>query len=133
MSGKPEYGKTTITGTNSTKFIHVNKRLFRHFINGCEVIFHVLTAIITTDLVVPFLSESRQSSPVRSNNYIIVGCHNLEIPAVGEELADHTLRATFAKKQGWIFFIGVKIRRINNPNQHFLVIGCGHPPLFYFS
>ncbi len=45
-------------------------------------------------------------------------------------LAQRTLRASFAIKQGRIFFIWVKVRRINHDGKHLFTIGGGHPALF---
>ena len=58
MSGKPIYGETTITGSNTTQFILVYKRFLCYGINCRKVVFHVLSAIVTTDLFEPFFTET---------------------------------------------------------------------------
>ena len=56
-----------------------------------------LATVIAANLFVPFHTESRQTATVRSNDDIIISCHNLEVPAIRPELAYRTLRTSFAE------------------------------------
>ena len=98
MSRKPVDGESSEAGTYAAQTFLIHERLFSHFIDCSEVVFHALAAIVATDGFVPFVTESRKAATVRGYNDIIVGSHDLEVPAVTPELADGALWATFAEK-----------------------------------
>ena len=120
-------------GTYTSQAIFVYIRLFCHFIDSSEIIFHTLATVVTTDLFVPFHAKSRQAATIRSNNDIIIGCHNLEIPAIRPELAYRTLRTSFTEQQSRIFLVRIKLRGIDYPCQHLFAICCFHPATFHFT
>ena len=133
MSGQPIYGESSEAGTYTSQAIFVYIRLFCHFIDSSEIIFHTLATVVTTDLLVPFHAKSRQAATIRSNNDIIIGCHNLEVPAIRPELAYRTLRTSFTEQQSRIFLVRIKLRRIDYPCQHLFAICCFHPATFHFT
>ena len=83
-----------------------------------------MTTIIGAYFLQPFHTESRQSATVRSNNDIIICCHNLQIPSIAPKLADRTLRSTFTEEKGRILLIRIEIGRINYPRKHIFSIHC---------
>ena len=133
MSGQPIYRESSEAGTYASQTIFVHIRLFCHFIDSSEVILHTLATVIATNLFVPFHTESRQTATVRSNDDIIISCHNLEVPAIRPELAYRALRTSFTEQQSRIFLVRIKLWRINHPCQHLFTICCFHPATFHFT
>ena len=82
MTCQPINRESTKAGSNATQTIFVHKRFFREFVDSREIILHTLSTVITTDFFVPFLTEARQTAAVRSDNDIIVGSHDLEVPTI---------------------------------------------------
>src|SRR5574344_1057615 len=115
VSCKPISGITAETGSYTTQTVLVHIGFLAKIVNGSQVIFHALSGIITTDFFQPFHSETGKSAAIRSDDDISVGSHDLKIPANAPELADRTLRTTFAEEQSRIFFCCIEMRRVNNP------------------
>ncbi len=65
MSGKPVHREAAEAGTYAAQTVFINKRLFCHFIDCCEIIFHALAAIIAAD---SFRSIHYQSREVRDDS-----------------------------------------------------------------
>ena len=86
-----------------------------------------MSAVVAANLFVPCVAESRQSAAVRSYDHIVVRGHEHEVPAERPELADRTLRTTFAIQQGGIFLVGIEMRGQDNPCQHLLAVRCRLP------
>ena len=98
MSGKPVNGEAAEAGAYTTQAVFVDKWFFCHFVDGCEVVFHALAAVIAADGFIPLHAEARKTAAVGGYDDIVVGSHNLEIPTIRPELAYRTLRATFAEQ-----------------------------------
>ena len=58
MSGKPVNGEAAKAGAYTTQAVFVDKRFFCHFVDGCEVVFHALAAVITADGFIPLYTEA---------------------------------------------------------------------------
>ena len=54
-----------------------------HFVDGCEIVFHALAAVIAADGFIPLHAEARKTAAVGADD-IVVGSHNLEIPAIAQ-------------------------------------------------
>ncbi len=63
---------------------------------------------------------------VGSYDYIPVGGHDHEVPAVAPELAYRLLRTSLAVEQGGIFLGRIKIGREYFPACHHFAVGCRH-------
>ena len=133
MSGEPVNGETTEAGTYTTETVFVYKRFFSHLVDSCKIILHTLTTVITTDGFIPFHSKARKSAAVGSYDDIVVGSHNLEIPAIAPELTYGALRTTFTEQEGRVFLIRVKLWRVDNPCQHLFTVCSFHPASFNLS
>ena len=79
------------------------------------------------------MAEAGQTAAVWCHDYVAVGCHDLEVPAVAPELAYGALRAAFAEEQGGVFLVWVEIGRENDPCEHVLAVGGLHPTLLYLA
>ena len=129
MTGEPIDAEAAVTGSYTAQSVFIHVRLFRHIIDGREVIFHVLTTIVAADFVVPFTAEAGHAPAVRCHNDVVVSGHHLEIPTVGEELAHRGLRTTLTVEQSGIFLGGIEVRGQNHPHEHLLAVGGLHPTL----
>ena len=116
MTGEPINREAAETCSDAAEPILIHKRLFCHLVDRRKVVFHTLATVVATYRLVPFHTEARETAPVRGDDDIIVCGHDLEIPAVGPELADGTLRSAFTVKQGGIFLRRIEMRRIDDPD-----------------
>ena len=98
MSGKPVHREAAEAGTYAAQTVFINKRLFCHFIDCCEIIFHALAAIIAADSFVPFITKAGKSATIRGNDDIVISCHNLEVPAITPKLTNGALWPTFTEE-----------------------------------
>ena len=123
-------GEAAEAGAYTTQAVFVDKRFFCHFVDGCEVVFHALAAVIAADGFIPLYTEARKTAAVGGYDDIVVGSHNLEIPAIAPELAYGALRTTFTEQEGRVFLIRVKLWRVDNPCQHLFAVCSLHPASF---
>ena len=116
MPREPINREAAETCSDAAEPVFIYKRLFGHLVDCRKIVFHTLATVVATHRLVPFHTEARETAPVRSDDDIIVCSHDLEIPAVGPELADGTLRSAFAVKQGGVFLRRIEMRRIDDPD-----------------
>ena len=72
MSGKPVNGEAAEAGAYTTQAVFVDKRFFCHFVDGCEVVFHALAAVIAADGFIPLYTEARKTAAVGGYDDIVV-------------------------------------------------------------
>ncbi|OPZ94715.1 MAG: hypothetical protein BWY72_02300 [Bacteroidetes bacterium ADurb.Bin416] len=123
MTGQPIHREAPVGSTDTAQPVFIYIRLSSQRINGRQVILHVLTVVITADLLFPGLAQTRGTTSVGDNDDVTLGGHETQVPAIGPKLTDIALRATGTIQDGRIGLGGIKIRRINHPGQHLLVVG----------
>ena len=96
-------------------------------VNGAEIVAHALTSPVAGDLLQPLLTEAGKTAAIGSNDDIALRSHDVEIPAVGPELGNRRLWATFAEEQGGVLLCGVEVRRLDDPVEELLPVGGGAP------
>ena len=133
MTSQPVYREAAERGTYTTQAVSIYIGLLGHLIDSGEVILHALATIVATDGLVPLKTESGEAATVRSHDDIVMGSHDLEVPAVAPELAHGSLRTTFAEEQSGVFLLGVEVWRIDDPCEHLLAIGGRHPSRFHLA
>ena len=128
MTGYPIDAETAERRANATQaiLIYVGQVLYS-LVDSCEIIAHTLSAVVAADFLVPCFAKTGQTATVGGYHYVAVGCHLHEVPAVAPELADGTLRTTFAIEQGGVFLGGVEMGRKHNPGQHLFAVRSGLP------
>ena len=109
----------------------VNIGILLHVVDCCKIVAHVLAGIVTRNLGIPLGAETGKAAAVGGDDDIAVRGHEGKVPACAPELADSLLRTTLAVEKRGIFLVGVKLRRIHHPYEHFLTIGGGHHLLLY--
>ena len=133
VTGQPVHTVTAKARTHCTHTFAVNVRFFGNIVDGAEVVLHAKTRVVARNGLKPFHAKARKSAAVRRNNDVVVGSHNLEVPAVAPELAHGRLRATLAEEQGRILFIRVEMWRIYHPAKHFFVVYRIDPSFFHLA
>ena len=129
ITGKPVNGESSEACTNASEMISVYVRFLCNIVNSREIVLHTLSCIISAYLLQPLHSKARETSSVRSNDYVTVGCHYLEVPSVTPELAYRRLRTALAEEKRRILLIRIKMRRIDNPTEHLFAVSCLCPAL----
>ena len=120
-------------GTHASQSFFVHIRLLADVIDGAQVVLHALSAVIAADFLQPLHAEARQAAAVGSDDDIVVGRHDLQVPTVAPELADGTLRPSFAEQEYRIFFGRVEMRRVDHPTEFLLAIRGSDPTFFDFT
>ena len=134
MTGEIVYGEAAETGSYGSKTVAVDiGKIVGGIVDGCEIVAHALSCPVAADCLVPLMAEAGQTAAVWCHDYVAVGCHDLEVPAVAPELAYRALRAAFAEEQGGVFLVWVEIGRENDPCEHVLAVGGLHPTLLYLA
>ena len=131
VAGQPIDRECPVAGTDAAQLVLVDVRFLADGIDGGQVVFHVLSGIVAADLFEPFHAESRHAAAVRCYDDVVVGCHDLRVPAVAPELADRALGAALAVKKGGILLAGVETGRVDDPGEHLLSIGGPDPSAFH--
>jgi len=131
VSCQPVYGETAVRSADTTQAVFIHVGFSRNGINGWKIVQHILASIISADLLFPLLPHSRNTAPIGCYNDVPFGCHQLKVPTVGPKLPECALWAACTEQDGRIGLCRIKIRRINHPSQHFLVIGGLDHPFFH--
>ena len=131
VAGQPIDRECPVAGTDATQLILVDIGFLADGIDGGQVVFHVLSGIVAADLFEPFHAESRHAAAVRRYDDVVVGRHDLRVPAVAPELAYRALGAALAVKKGGVLLAGIETGRVNDPCEHLLTIRGLDPSAFH--
>ena len=124
---------TTIRSTHTAHALLIGPRLFGYIVDGREVVADVLTRVIARDLIEPLLTKRGQTAAVGGYDYITLGGHELEIPAIAPRLRYDALRTTLAVEQRRVLLRRVKVGRQDHPYEHLLAIGRLNPAFLYLT
>ncbi len=93
-----------------------------------EVVLNVKAAVVSGNLLAPFLTERGRSSAVGKDDYIALRAHQPVVPAVGPSLTQRPLRSSETDFYRRPFLRRVKLRREQDPCQHIPSIYGLHRP-----
>ena len=131
VAGEPVDGEAAVACAGGAYAGVVDVGLGLEVVDSGEVVLHVLAGIILGNLRVPLCAEAGKAATVGGDDYVAVGAHKGEVPAIAPELADGLLRAALAVEDGGILLSGVELGRINHPHEHLLAVGGGHHALLH--
>src|SRR5579859_2879716 len=115
MAHDPVHHVSAVRGAQRALAVLVNERI-RAFgiVESQHQVLIRLAAPIAADFVNELLPVAGRAARVDQDHYVAVGGEKLKIPTVGPEIAPHSLRSAVNDELDWIFFTGVKIRRLEN-------------------
>ena len=118
--------------TSQTVLVYV-RQVVGSVVDSRQIVVHALTGPVARYSLVPLMAVARQSATVGGNDYVVVGSHNLEVPANAPELAYGALWSTLAEEQCGVLLVGVEVWRQNHPYLHLLAVGGLHPALLHLA
>ena len=127
------YRVATIACAYCAQTLLVTPRLGSHVVNCAEIVLDVLTAVVARYLVYPLGAERGYATTVGCYDDVALCRHQLEVPTVAPELANHTLRTALTEEEGGVLLVGVEVGRQDYPGEHLLAVGGGYPTLLHLA
>ena len=87
VSSQPINAVAAEAGTHGTEAVTVHIGFAGEVVNGRKVVLHTEAGVIAADFFEPLHAEAGQAPTVGGDDDVVVGGHDLEVPAIAPELA----------------------------------------------